>query len=72
MTFNGEEFSMVCLTPSPDAPRTPASQAFRHWTHGYDHYTFRRSVALHPYARAKRPALFWENTDRCAVPRCHR
>eukprot|EP00656_Telonema_subtile_P023205 TRINITY_DN2456_c0_g1_i1.p1 TRINITY_DN2456_c0_g1~~TRINITY_DN2456_c0_g1_i1.p1 ORF type:complete len:653 (-),score=116.78 TRINITY_DN2456_c0_g1_i1:236-2194(-) len=48
MTFNGEEFSM----------------AFRHWTHGYDHYTFRRTVALHPYSRPKRPPLFWENDNR--------
>jgi len=48
MTFNGEEFSM----------------AMRHWTNGYDHYTFRRTVCLHPYARPKRPPLFWENGNR--------
>eukprot|EP00912_Choanoflagellata_sp_UC4_P000804 UC4_evm2s506 len=45
MTFNGEEFSM----------------AFRQWTSGYDHYTFRHSVAFHPYNRPKKPPLFWEN-----------
>jgi len=48
MTFNGEEFSM----------------AMRMWTHGYDLYTFRRCIALHPYARKKRPTLFWENSNR--------
>lgn len=49
MTFNGEEFSM----------------AVRMWTAGYDMYTFRRAVAMHPYRRHKdRPALFWENGNR--------
>jgi len=48
MTFNGEEFSM----------------ALRHWTWGYDHYTFRKTIALHPYSRPKRPPLFWENGAR--------
>eukprot|EP00656_Telonema_subtile_P023211 TRINITY_DN2456_c0_g1_i9.p1 TRINITY_DN2456_c0_g1~~TRINITY_DN2456_c0_g1_i9.p1 ORF type:complete len:656 (-),score=148.10 TRINITY_DN2456_c0_g1_i9:330-2297(-) len=47
MTFNGEEFSM----------------AWRQWTHGYDHYTFRRTVVLHLYYRKKQPHLFWENTQ---------
>ena len=48
MSFNGEEFSM----------------AFRHWTWGYDHYTFRSNLVFHPYSRPKKPPLFWENEHR--------
>ena len=38
--------------------------AFRHWTWGYDHYTFRSNLVFHPYNRPKPPPLFWENTGR--------
>lgn len=47
MIFDGEEFTM----------------GVRAWTNGYDLYAPARSFTYHPYNRAKRPPLFWENQD---------
>ncbi|ETO17657.1 hypothetical protein RFI_19662 [Reticulomyxa filosa] len=47
MVFDGEEFSM----------------GVRAWTHGYDLYAPCKSFAFHPYQRAKKPPMFWEQPD---------
>ena len=45
MLFQGEEIDI----------------GIRAWTQGYDLYTPHNSVAFHPYNRAKKPPMFWEN-----------
>jgi hypothetical protein len=46
MLFQGEEIDI----------------GIRAWTNGYDLYTPHNSVAFHPYNRAKKPPMFWENS----------
>lgn len=45
MLFQGEEIDI----------------GIRAWTNGYDIFAPRNSVAFHPYNRAKKPPMFWEN-----------